>query len=99
MVPCTVFSSLLVPAAARRAKYTVISIVIGSGLRSNVANTNVTVLELAATIDWLARAEEYADWRSDLIKRKGTKARQGRLERAVELLQNIGLPPPVSLAA
>jgi uncharacterized protein YwgA len=62
------------------------------------ARTNVTVLELAATIDWLWRAEESADWRSEVTKRKGAKVRHGRVERAVELLQGIGLAPPANLA-
>jgi uncharacterized protein len=57
-------------------------------------NTNVTVLELAATIDWLWRKEGYADWRSEITKRKGAKTRHGRLDRAVEFLRTLGLPPP-----
>jgi uncharacterized protein YwgA len=56
--------------------------------------TNATVLELAATIDWLWRQERYADWKSEITKRKGVKVRQGRLERAEEFLHTIGLPPP-----
>jgi uncharacterized protein YwgA len=60
------------------------------------ANTNVTVLELAATIDWLWRKEGYSDWRTEVTKRKGAKAQVGRLERAVELLKEIGLPPPAA---
>ena len=56
--------------------------------------TNVTVLELAATIDWLWREERRADWRTELVKRKGQKVQNGKLERAVELLDNLGLNPP-----
>lgn len=56
--------------------------------------TNVTVLELAATIDWLWRVEHYADWHSELTKRKGAKVRNGRLEKAVQLLQELDLGPP-----
>src|SRR5713101_5551158 len=61
------------------------------------AGTNVTVLELAATIDWLWREERRSDWRNEVTKRKGTKVRHGRLERAIELLQSVGLTPPASV--
>ena len=50
------------------------------------AHTNVTVLELAATIDWLWREEKHRDWQSEITKRKSLKVRHGRLERAVDLL-------------
>lgn len=58
------------------------------------AGTNITVLELAATVDWLWREEGYADWCAEITKRKGVKVRGGRLERAVALLDEIGLRPP-----
>lgn len=58
------------------------------------ADTNVTVLELAATIDWLWRAEEINDWRSEITKRKGKKVLGGRLEKAIVLLHSLGLAPP-----
>jgi uncharacterized protein len=61
--------------------------------------TNVTVLELAATVDWLWREEQCADWRGEVTKRKGAKTRHGRLDRALDLLRSIGLPPPESTAA
>ncbi len=57
---------------------------------------SATVLELAATIDWLHRHEEVADWRTELIQRKGVKTRGGRLEQAVEVLNELGLSPPES---
>jgi uncharacterized protein YwgA len=63
------------------------------------ARTNVTVLELAATIDWLWRQERYADWRREIIRRKGVKVQGGRLEKAVTLLAEIGLSPPEPAAA
>jgi hypothetical protein len=59
------------------------------------AETNVTVLDLAATIDWLWREEKRVDWRSEITKRKGVKARSGRLDRAIDLLREIGLVPPM----
>ncbi len=58
------------------------------------ADTNVTVLELAATVDWLWREERSADWRSEITRRKGVKVRAGRLDEAVGLLKSIGLEPP-----
>src|SRR5690606_37021196 len=58
--------------------------------------TNITVLELAATVDWLWQKEGYRDWRSEIIKRKGLKVQSGRLERALALLDEIGLTPPAS---
>ena len=58
------------------------------------ARTNLTVLELAATVDWLWREEKYKDWRSEVSKRKTLKVQAGRLERAVDLLTAIGLAPP-----
>jgi uncharacterized protein len=61
--------------------------------------TNVTVLELAATVDWLWREEGYADWRREITRRKGVKVQSGRLEKAVALLSEIGLSPPAPVAA
>ncbi len=58
------------------------------------AATHVTVLELAATVDWLWRHERCADWRSEVTRRKPMKVGRGRLDRAIVLLQELGLPPP-----
>jgi hypothetical protein len=58
------------------------------------AETHVTVLELAATVDWLWRDEGYADWRTEIARRKPMKVGNGRLDRAVALLQELSLPPP-----
>jgi uncharacterized protein len=54
----------------------------------------VTVLELAATIDWLWWEEGYRDWHSELNQRKGAKVRRGRLVKAVQLLEKLNLAPP-----
>lgn len=62
------------------------------------AQTNVTVLELAATVDWLWRVEKIADWQTEITRRKGMKVRNGRLEKAVALLAEIGLPPEPAAA-
>lgn len=63
------------------------------------AETNVTVLELAATVHWLWRFEGCADWRSEIAKRKNVKVQGGRLERALELLNELRLAPPEVAAA
>jgi len=63
-------------------------------LVAKFADTNVTVLELAATIDFLWRAEKIKDWRSEIAKRKSAKVGNGRLEKAIELLNYLGLSPP-----
>src|SRR6266511_2402371 len=48
------------------------------------AETNVTVLELAATVDWLWRVERCPDWKAEITKRKGLKVQGGRLDKAIE---------------
>jgi hypothetical protein len=64
-------------------------------LAQKFADTHVTVLELAATVDWLWRHERCADWRTEIGRRKPMKIGSGRLDRAVKLLKDLGLPPPV----
>jgi uncharacterized protein YwgA len=54
---------------------------------------SATVLELAATIHWLAVVEERQDWKDELIRRKGAKTHQGRDRQALDLLALLGLPP------
>lgn len=54
---------------------------------------SATVLELAATVDWLWRYERRTDWREEIQKRKGVKTAEGRLDLAVELLRELGLDP------
>jgi len=63
-------------------------------LVAQLADASVTVLELAATIDWLWRYEKIADWQTEIRKRKGVKVQNGRLEKAVELLTALSLAPP-----
>ncbi|MDA8049852.1 MAG: hypothetical protein M0002_07580 [Rhodospirillales bacterium] len=58
------------------------------------AATNVTVLELAATVDWLWRFGKCKDWRSEITKRKGVKVQGGRLDQAVVLLGQLDLTLP-----
>jgi uncharacterized protein YwgA len=59
------------------------------------ASTELTVLELAATVDWLWRYERCRDWQSEIARRKPMKVGNGRLDRAVKLLRDLGLTPPV----
>jgi hypothetical protein len=60
---------------------------------------SATVLELAATIHWLAVTEGLPDWREELVRRKGAKTQNGRDRLALELLNALGLPPAVGVAA
>ena len=55
------------------------------------AGTNLTVLELAATADWVCRVEQRDDWRAEVVRRKGPKTDRGRLDKAVDLLDELGL--------
>jgi hypothetical protein len=50
-----------------------------------------TELELAATAYWLANEEKIEDWRAELKRRKGVKTEGGRTEKALEILQRVGL--------
>lgn len=54
---------------------------------------SATVLELAATMHWLAVVENLPDWSAELVRRKGAKTKQGRQEQALDLLRTLGLPP------
>lgn len=60
-------------------------------LLQRLAGFNSTVLELAATIHWLATVEQVDDWRSELKKRKGSKTAAGRMEKAEAALAELGL--------
>jgi hypothetical protein len=64
-----------------------------AGLVHKFAGIHVTVLELAATVDWLWRYEGCLDWRTEIARRKPMKVGNGRLERAIALLNELGLPP------
>lgn len=52
-----------------------------------------TVLELAATIHWLAHVEKVSKWRPELVRRKGIKTENGRTDEALKLLSELGLSP------
>lgn len=57
------------------------------------AKSNITVLELASTANWLTEYEKVDDWQKEIIKRKGVKTRNNRLENALDLLRELHLPP------
>ena len=55
-----------------------------------------TILELAATAHWIAVYECRTDWEAEVRKRKNVKSQSGRLEKALDLLRELGLPPAVA---
>ncbi len=65
----------------------------------NMMRYSVTVLELAATAHWLWHHEKSSDWKAEIRRRKGVKTADGRLEKAIALLGELGLPPPADSAA
>lgn len=62
-------------------------------LLERLNSENSTVLELAATIHWLTEVEKVADWRKELERRKPGKAKFGRLEKAITLLEELKAAP------
>jgi uncharacterized protein len=69
------------------------------GALADMQRYSATVLELAATIHWLAVTERLPEWREELVRRKGAKTQNGRDRLALELLNALGLPPAVGVAA
>lgn len=65
----------------------------GQRLIAIMKDTTSTVIELAATIHWLAFHEKRTDWRDELIRRKGVKTENGRSEQALDLLKKLRLEP------
>ncbi|WP_114374496.1 hypothetical protein [Elioraea thermophila] len=63
-----------------------------------LAGVNATVLELAATAHWLVASERVPDWKAEIIRRKGSKAREDRLAEALGILRELGLPPAAAQA-
>lgn len=57
------------------------------------AEYSSTVLELAATVHWLAFVEKVPDWRAEIEVRKAGKTGNGRLQQALSLLADIRLAP------
>jgi uncharacterized protein YwgA len=54
---------------------------------------SATVLELAATIHWLAFVEKVENWQTELVRRKGIKTEQGRDKKAMDLLRQLQIAP------
>lgn len=52
---------------------------------------DATVLELASTIHWLVHNERIGNWQSELRRRKGIKTANGRVDQAVDLLDELGV--------
>lgn len=59
-------------------------------IRAMKARTS-TVIELAATIHWLREKERVEDWRKELKIRKPSKADDGRIDQALDLLRELEL--------
>lgn len=57
------------------------------------AGCTSTVLELAATVHWLAFIEKVPDWRAEIEVRKAGKTGNGRLGKALALLEELELAP------
>ncbi|WP_413991914.1 hypothetical protein ACMDCR_07420 [Labrys okinawensis] len=62
-------------------------------LLTRFSGQSSTVLELAATVHWLAFHEKVADWRAEIEVRKVGKTGNGRLAKAVALLKELGIAP------
>jgi uncharacterized protein YwgA len=60
---------------------------------SAMQRRSATVLELAATIHWLAFVEEVDNWQAELVRRKGVKTEHGRAEAALGLLVEMQIAP------
>ncbi len=56
-------------------------------------HSSATVLELAATIHWLAFVEKVGNWKAELVRRKGIKTKEGREEKALALLKDLQIAP------
>ena len=64
-------------------------------LVQRLKNENSVILELAATAHWLSEVEKVKDWKKEIESRKTWKVEEGRLEKAMKLLEELGLPPAV----
>lgn len=60
-------------------------------LIKKMKSTTSVVIELAATIHWLKEKEKVNDWKAELIKRKASKATTESIQKAEELLIDVGL--------
>jgi uncharacterized protein len=56
-----------------------------------ISAVNSTILELAATAYWLKHDECVDNWEHEIVRRKGSKTDNGRLQDAKEFLEKINL--------
>ncbi len=63
------------------------------GLVKEWAKMRSIILELAATAHWLSEVEKVEDWEKEIRLRKTWKVDNGRLDKALKLLEELGLPP------
>jgi uncharacterized protein YwgA len=56
-------------------------------------HSSATVLELAATVHWLAFVEKVDNWKAELVRPKGIKTEEGREEKALALLKKLQIAP------
>ena len=66
-----------------------------ASLVKELSRQDPIVLELAATAHWLSEVEKVDDWEQEICRRKTWKVEDGRLEQALALLKELGLPPAV----
>jgi uncharacterized protein YwgA len=57
------------------------------------------VLEIAATVHWLQTKENVKDWKTELKNRKGSKAEDSRIEKALSLLGRLGIKESINVGA
>ncbi len=88
--------TLLEPNSSKEEAFGTLGRTRAAELARKFADTHVTVLELAATVDWLWRHERCADWRAEICLRKPLKLGRGRLDRAIDLLKDLSLTPPAA---
>ena len=71
-----------------------------AGHLQTFANTNVTVLEVAATANWLVEQEKAGRLAGGAaVVARDLKVEGGRLDRALALLRELGLPPATTGAS
>lgn len=64
-------------------------------LVTKFSGVNSTILELAATANWLVEHEKVSDWEVEITRRKTWKTENGNLEKAISLLKEINLKPGI----
>lgn len=91
------FSIFLCKTPAKSEAFGDLDEVRAKNLVDKLKRVEATVLELAATAHWLSTYEFDDDWAGEIVRRKGIKCQEGRLEKALTLLDELELPPAVAL--